>query len=136
MRMVYDKLFKKLSDNNLRYEDLYDKAGITLPASLAIVQGQNISKSNLNKICAFLDCCQEDIVEITDDAPVKATKPKSSTQAVPVFKCDLRGNHLKKYKSGYRAAEILGKPPGPIYDCLNSKRKTAYGFRWKFVDNT
>jgi hypothetical protein len=47
-----------------------------------------------------------------------------------VIKCDLRGNHLKTYSSAARAAEILKVNPGPIYNCINGKLKTAYGFKW------
>lgn len=54
---------------------------------------------------------------------------------VPVIKCDLRGNHLKTYKSAARAAEILGKSPSAIYECLNGNRKSAYGFTWKYAYN-
>ena len=47
--------------------------------------------------------------------------------------CDLEGNEIKVFESVAEASKFLGKKDtGSIAYCCNGKRKTAYGFTWKY----
>jgi len=47
---------------------------------------------------------------------------------------DLKGNLINTYKSVKYAASVLGKLPGSISLVCSNKRKTAYGFIWKYKE--
>lgn len=53
----------------------------------------------------------------------------------PVVKLDLNYNFIKRYKTATEAIIELGKKQkecGKILEVCKGKRKTAYGFRWKY----
>lgn len=52
---------------------------------------------------------------------------------MPIKSIDINGKTIKKYLSISEAARKLGKPSGHISEALNGKRKTAYGYVWKFL---
>lgn len=53
-----------------------------------------------------------------------------------VFQIDIKsGMVIREFDSAKSAAESFGKPRGAsISSCCCGKRKTAYGFRWQYVD--
>ena len=48
-----------------------------------------------------------------------------------VIQYSLDGKYLKMYPSVRQAALALHKSPQGIYDCLNHKYQSAYGYKWK-----
>lgn len=42
------------------------------------------------------------------------------------------GIPIKKYKTAYEIEKKKGYSRGHISECLNKKRKTAYGYEWKY----
>ena len=46
------------------------------------------------------------------------------------------GKHIKTFISLSVACEYVGKKSNftGISECCNGKRKTAYGYKWKFLD--
>jgi group I intron endonuclease len=52
----------------------------------------------------------------------------------PVLQYDKQGNFIKIWECGFDAARFLGKPNSAISECCNGKRKTAYGYIWRFKE--
>jgi group I intron endonuclease len=50
----------------------------------------------------------------------------------PIIQFDLNGNIIKEWDCGYDAARFLNKRNSAISECCNGKRKSAYGFIWRF----
>ena len=44
------------------------------------------------------------------------------------------GKDIKTFTSIANAGEYLGKKSGSISACCNGKRKTAFGYKWKFLE--
>ena len=61
----------------------------------------------------------------------KTTNGKLST---PVCQCDLNGNFIKEYPSQAQVQKDTGFSQGKISMCCTGKRKTAYGYIWKFKE--
>jgi hypothetical protein len=50
-----------------------------------------------------------------------------------IIQYDLQGNFVKEWKSGTEAALFLNKKStSAICECCQNKRKTAYGYKWKY----
>lgn len=47
---------------------------------------------------------------------------------------DKEGNFIKEYSSYREAEKAMGNTQRHIGDCANGKRKSAYGFIWKWID--
>ena len=121
---------KQLNDENLRLD-----AKIPIDVISQIYAGYNIDKQYIFRLQKYLGI---EILEFMDgkkdEEELLPQEKKKRRDPRPVWKCDLRHNHLKKYKHADRAGEILGRDPAPIYRCLNGEQKKAYGFIWEFAD--
>jgi hypothetical protein len=51
-----------------------------------------------------------------------------------VIQYDKNGNFIKEWGCGFDAAKFLGKQNSAISECCYGKRKTAYGYVWKFKE--
>ena len=60
----YDKLWKKLEENNMKKTDLYLQAHISTNAIAKMGRNEDIRVNILVKICKFFNCKFDDIVEI------------------------------------------------------------------------
>lgn len=61
----YEKLWKKLEENNMQKTDLYKKVKISTNAIAKMGRNEDIRVNILVKICKFFNCKFDDIVEIT-----------------------------------------------------------------------
>lgn len=52
----------------------------------------------------------------------------------PVGQYDRKGNLIYKWKSQTQAATSFGKYSSMISECCKGKRKSAYGFIWKYIN--
>ena len=67
MRISYNNLFKLLIDKGMKKTELAAAAGLT-PATLArLSKGQTVSMETIIKICEYLDCRIEDVMEIVHE---------------------------------------------------------------------
>ena len=64
MAVCYNKLWKLLIDKGMTRTELRTKAGISSNALAKMGKGGDVSTQVLAKICTYLDCQIEDIVEI------------------------------------------------------------------------
>lgn len=64
MKISYNKLFKLLIDKDLKKTDLVKGAGISAGTLAKLSKNEYISMESLIKICSFLDCDIEDVVEL------------------------------------------------------------------------
>lgn len=67
----------------------------------------------------------------------KAAEEMRKVRATPILQYGKDGSFIKKWKSFYEAAYIL-HPENPrafiknVHQCCNNKRKSGYGFNWKY----
>lgn len=67
MKVCYKRLFKLLIDIGMKKTELAAAAGLT-PATLArLSKGQTVSMETIIKICEYLDCRIEDVMELYKD---------------------------------------------------------------------
>ena len=64
MKISYNKLFKLLIDKDLKKTDLGKGAGISAGTLAKLSKNESISMESLIKICSFLNCDIEDVVEL------------------------------------------------------------------------
>ena len=67
MAIRYNKLWKKLIDENMMKVDLRDQAGITTNALAKLGKKEHVSTQVLEKICNVLHCNIQDIMEFVPD---------------------------------------------------------------------
>lgn len=64
MQISYNRLFKLLIDKGMKKTDLAKAANLT-PVTLAkLSKNETVSMETLIKICTYLDCTFDDVVEI------------------------------------------------------------------------
>jgi len=66
---------------------------------------------------------------------VTKNKIKNSTIKNKVLQLSKNGKVLNQFESVVNASNVLGVDSSNIYRCCNKKRKTAYGFKWKYERN-
>ena len=67
MAIKYNKLWKRLIDENMMKVDLRDQAGITTNALAKLGKNEHVSTQVLEKICNVLHCEIQDIMEFVPD---------------------------------------------------------------------
>ena len=67
MAIRYNKLWKKLIDENMMKVDLRDQAGITTNALAKLGKNEHVSTQVLEKVCKVLHCNIQDIMEFVPD---------------------------------------------------------------------
>ena len=67
MARSYNNLWHKLIDMNLSKGEMRRATGITTNALAKLGKNESVPLETLEKICAFLKCGLNDIVEITTD---------------------------------------------------------------------
>lgn len=64
MAVCYKKLWKLLIDKNMNKTELRTATGITTTALAKLGRNENVSTEVLVRICTYLNCTIDDIVEI------------------------------------------------------------------------
>jgi len=59
-------------------------------------------------------------------------KKISVIKSKPIHQFDKLGNFIKEWKSATEAANYFKKPASGISECCSEKRKSIYGYIWKF----
>lgn len=87
--------------------------------------------------------CRDGILMHLDGSPVEKTKapraaapdaPKSDTKAPrPILQYTLTGEFVKEWPS-MMEVERNGFPHGNVSPCCQGKRKSAYGYLWRYKD--
>ena len=67
MAIRYNKLWKKLIDENMMKVDLRDQAEITTNALAQLGKNEHVSTQVLEKVCKVLHCEIQDIMEFVPD---------------------------------------------------------------------
>lgn len=63
-----------------------------------------------------------------------AQHSKITSKYVPVLQYDLNNNLLNRFNSITDAAKNIDKDTSHIVSCCKGRRKTAYGFIWKYEE--
>lgn len=64
MGISYKKLFKLMTDRDLKKKDLREMASIGNSTMSKLANDENVTMEVMAKICNALDCTMDDIVEI------------------------------------------------------------------------
>ena len=67
MAIRYNKLWKKLIDENMMKVELRDRAGITTNALAKLGKNDHVSTQVLEKVCKVLHCEIQDIMQFVPD---------------------------------------------------------------------
>ena len=67
MAVCYNKLWKLLIDKGMTRTELRTKAGISSNALAKMGKGGDVSTQVLSKVCTYLNCQIEDIIEVVPD---------------------------------------------------------------------
>ena len=79
--------------------------------------------------CSFL----EDYVATKIIDCIKEDKPMPNTNHLEILQYDLNNNFIQSFSSPKEAATFLNKSQSShITACAKGKRKTAYGYIWKY----
>ena len=65
--IVFDKLWITMEEKGVSTYKLREECGIDSKTVRRLKANDNIETKTLNKLCAFLDCKIEDIMEFTND---------------------------------------------------------------------
>lgn len=66
-KVSYAKLWKVIEEKGYRKMDLYEKARISTNALAKLGRDEDVRVNILVKVCTFLDCKFDDIVEIVKE---------------------------------------------------------------------
>lgn len=66
MAVSYKRLFKKLIDENMKKQELAEKAQISSATISKMVAGDNVTMEVVEKVCRALNCTVDEIVEFID----------------------------------------------------------------------
>lgn len=97
----------------------------------------NIISLYASEVARVLGCCKDSVYKIlkANDIPIYSagdvTKEKTSKK---VAQYDKNGNFIKGYPSYSDAELAMGNTQRHICDVANGKRKSAYGFIWRWID--
>tara|TARA_R110000782_G_C14765333_1_gene408579 strand:- start:42 stop:752 length:711 start_codon:yes stop_codon:yes gene_type:complete len=72
--------------------------------------------------------------KISDKLIGRETPWISEFLSKPIFQYDKENNFIREWKSASEAARSLHKTSSAISECCSGKRKSIYGFIWKFKD--
>lgn len=99
---------------------------------------------NRNEVARLLNISSDSVSTILKNANIKTLSLREAVQLATgkiVNQYDLDGNFIQSFPSAKAAAEELGKvtptskgATSHISDVCRGKRKTAYGFIWRFAD--
>ncbi|WP_425533919.1 helix-turn-helix domain-containing protein [Terrisporobacter petrolearius] len=62
--ITYDKLWKLLIDKKMTKTELREKVGFSTNTLAKLSKNESVTVATLEKICLYLDCNVEDIIEI------------------------------------------------------------------------
>lgn len=72
--------------------------------------------------------------KMLEEAKIKIRKYNAFSKYVPVLQYDLNNNLLNRFNSITDAAKNIDKDTSHIVSCCKGRRKTAYGFIWKYEE--
>lgn len=92
---------------------------------------------NASEVARTLNCSIDSvykILKVNDIQISSAAEIAKNNLSKRIAQYDKKGNFIKEYSSYKEAEKAMGNTQRHIGDCANGKRKTAYGFIWKWID--
>ena len=95
---------------------------------------------NATEVARTLGCSADSVYKIlkANDVPItKNTEIITEKYAKEIVQYDKKGNFIQTHRSAHDAARVLGdeRYRQHIQECLKGKRKSAYGYLWRYKDN-
>ena len=72
MLISYNKLWKRMIDQNLNKTQLKEKAGISTNAVAKLGKNEAVSMDTIEKVCISLHCNIGDVMEFIDEEEVRS----------------------------------------------------------------
>jgi intein-encoded DNA endonuclease-like protein len=92
---------------------------------------------NIQDVAKKLNCNEKTVRDILKNNNIQILSCGESSQRKNgkiINQYDLTNNFIQSFPSGKVAGKSINKPSNHILQCANGKRKTAYGFIWKFAE--
>lgn len=95
---------------------------------------------NAAEVARTLGCSVDSVYKIlkANDVPItKNTEIITEKYAKEIVQYDKKGNFIQTHRSAHDAARALGNERyrQHIQECLKGRRKSAYGYLWRYKDN-
>ena len=93
---------------------------------------------NAAEVARTLGCSVDSVYKIlkANDVPIiKNTEIITEKYAKEIVQYDKKGNFIQTHRSAHDAARVLGdeRYRQHIQECLKGKRKSAYGYLWRYI---
>ena len=93
---------------------------------------------NAAEVARTLGCSVDSVYKIlkANDVPItKNTEIITKKYAKEIVQYDKKGNFIQTHRSAHDAARVLGdeRYRQHIQECLKGKRKSAYGYLWRYI---
>lgn len=127
-----------MEEKGITDEDLRINAKVTIEVLANIDQGYNIGLNAIKAICRYLNRPVEDVFDWNPKEEPLLPKETKERRRSEIYQCDKKtGKIINRFSSAREAGRILGKEFSAIVKVANGdpKRKTAYGFRWVWVED-
>jgi len=122
-----NKISKALKGKKRTYEQRKKQSLAKMGKSLTFEHKQNISKSNKGRKITWSHKISKALKNIPKNYPNPNKKP--------IQQLDLNGTLIKTFPSATDAGKHLNKSGNSIADCASGRQKTAYGFKWKYLES-
>lgn len=115
----------------------YDLEGNFIKEFPSLAEAERVLKISHSNICKVLNHelhqCGGYRWSYTKESRLPPISNNHTGSAKRIGQYDLQNNLIQIFSSTKEAAEYLGRSQGNISSAANGKRKTAYGFIWKFI---
>ena len=120
---------KKYGIDNFKEEIIFE---VEIEHTISCIKNREVSKETREKIGKG-----NKGKKMLEEAKIKIRKyqlANAFSKYVPVLQYDLNNNLLNRFNSITDAAKNIDKDTSHIVSCCKGRRKTAYGFIWKYEE--
>lgn len=128
MEMDYIKMFEYMKQNEFTVKDLREKAKLSYEEIYMLLTGEAITEQSAQKIYNAFDCQFKDIFDSNIELR-SVNNAHSKKTAIGMYTMD--GKEIARFDGIREAARTIGRESSAIVQCVNEKRKSAYGFVWR-----
>ena len=124
-------LYKNKKGKSYLVHRLVAMAFIPNPNNLPEVNHKDEDKTN-NNVDNMEWCGRKYNINYGTGIERRSEKQKTAQRCIPVYQYTLDGKFIAEYLSIHEVERQTGYFNGHISNCCNGKRKTAYGFIWRY----
>ena len=127
------RLYKNNKSSSLYVHRLVAQSFVANPNGY--IEINHIDENNRNNHHSNLEWCSRVYNCNHGSRNNKIGMASSMNKLTPVMQLSKEGTIINTFNSINEAGEYLGKNPSHISSCCTGKRRTAFGFVWKYLNN-